>query len=122
MTFPERMTTRNNTGITPIRDQVLVRRDPPVEQSKGGLFYPQGSAEWPEIGTVLAIGPSVREPGLEPGTRVAFKARAGTALEPDTREGFRPERERVVVLRSGEADGSTGDIIGFVEDEIVEAA
>jgi co-chaperonin GroES (HSP10) len=117
------MTATNDTGVTPIKDQVLVRRDQAKTQSDGGIWYPDGSSEWPVVGTVLAMGPLVQEPGLEPGARVAFKSRAGTALAPDVREGaHRPGWERVIVLRTGEADptGKTvGDILGFVENEQV---
>lgn len=112
------MTATNDTGITPIKDQVLVRRDQEKKQTDGGLWLPDGSSEWPTIGTVLALGPLVQEPGLVPGARVAFKTRAGTALAPDVREGaHRQEWERVVVLRTGEADHTVGDILGFVEGE-----
>ena len=112
------MTATNDTGVLPIRDQVLVRRDQEKKRSSGGLWYPDGSSEWPMIGSVLAVGPLVQEPGLEAGARVVFKSRAGTALAPDVREGaHRPEWERVVMLRSGEADRSPGDILGFLEDE-----
>lgn len=119
----------NDTGLSPIQDQVLLRRDPATDRVRG-LYVPQGSEEWDERGTVLAVGPLVREPGIVPGARVLFRPRAGSALAPDRREPGQPDAwERVVVLRSGEAPGmarpagpcspdtGAGDILGVIEEE-----
>jgi co-chaperonin GroES (HSP10) len=122
------MTPTNHIGVRPIRDQVVIRRDPAETLYKTLIHRPQGSEEWPERGTVLAIGPLVTEPGIAPGARVLFQARPGTALvparlEPDQRKDW----ERVVVLRSGDADraaparphapSGTGDILAIIEEE-----
>lgn len=119
----------NDTGVRPIKDQVLLRRDRATEH-RNGLYLPQGSEEWDQRGTVLAIGPLVREPGIVPGARVLFRSRAGTALVPDRREPGQPVAwERVVVLHTGEApahtrttgpcdpDTGAGDILGVIEEE-----
>ncbi len=119
----------NDTGWKPIKDQVLLRRDPAKERVNG-LYLPQGSEEWDQRGTVLAVGPLVREPGIVPGARVLFRPRAGTALVPDRREPDQPASwERVVVLRTGEVEGAAtsagpcnpdtgaGDILGIIEEE-----
>lgn len=121
------MTPTNNTGITPIKDQVLVRRDQAVTQSAGGIHFPGGSELWESKGTVLAVGPLVQE--LVPGTRIYFKGGAGRALIPDDREGGREEWERVIVLNSGDATQGAeapagraskkqyGSILGIIEEE-----
>jgi len=119
----------NDTGLSPIKDQVLLRRDPAEERVRG-LYVPQGSEEWPQRGTVLAIGPLVREPGIVPGARVLFRPRAGSALVLDRREPAQLDTwERVVVLRTGEVPGAArpagpcspdtgaGDILGIIEEE-----
>lgn len=80
---------------TPIKDQVLVRQDPPKEKvGSGVLFAPQGSEEYPPMGTVLKVGPGKVGPGggripldVKPGDRVMFKRKPGSALVPDAREG-----------------------------------
>lgn len=126
-----RRMTPNDTGITPRKDQVLVRRDPAETMHRARLHLPQGSEDWPQKGTVLATGPLVNEPGVVPGARVLFQPRPGTALVPDRREPDQPkEWERVVVLRIGGArvapeakrgpsDNYTGpgDILGIIEEE-----
>lgn len=128
------MTATNDTGITPIQDQVLVRRDQADKKMAGGLLWrPDAAWDWPTRGTVLAVGPSVKDPGLVPGARVFFRPRPGSALVPDNREpGEKDKRawERVIVLRSGDLprprpagpsaaavhDGM-GDILGIIEEE-----
>jgi co-chaperonin GroES (HSP10) len=118
----------NDTGVRPIQDQVLVRRDEPEKQTRGGLHLPDGSWDWPVCGTVLAIGPQVT--GLAVGERVLFRSRGSTALIPDTREPDQPASwERVVVLRTGEARCTTTsaltgpraptdgrDLLGIIEE------
>ena len=119
------MTLNNDIGIRPIRDQVVVRRDPAETMYRALIHRPQGSEEWPETGTVLAIGPRVTIPGVVPAARVLFQARPGTALVPNRHE---PEQskawERVVVLRSGDCpndpnvpDAPAGDLLAIIEEE-----
>lgn len=88
----------NDTGLRPLKDFLYVRRDEAIVQ-KGSLFVPQGLEEWPLVGTVLAVGPDVKDPDVVPGARVLFKNKASSALYPDSREGgMKPEWERVVKL------------------------
>lgn len=93
------MTSTNNTGVHPIADQVLVRRDPSQKQTPGGLWVPDGSESWPTFGLVLEVGPRVKEPSIVAGCRVLFKSRPGSALTPDEREGGKDVWERVVMLK-----------------------
>lgn len=97
----------NDTGVRPIRDQVLLRRVAPTLMS-GGIHLVE--EEWPNIGTVLAVGPGVKAPELVAGVRVMFHSRPARALIPDTREpNQRKEWVRVVML-------AEEDIMAIVED------
>lgn len=107
--------------VRPIGDGVLVRQDRPQEKvgREGLIFAPQGSETWPNIGTVVAVGPGKfndqgeREPmdeGLVPGARVMFQRKPSSALEPDAREGNRPEWKDLLML-------TEADIIGILEEE-----
>lgn len=68
--------------IRPLRDKVLVRRDPSAPASKGGIIIPDTAQEDVFSGTVVAVGDgwSCPEPGcpahlqmdLSPGDRVIF--------------------------------------------------
>lgn len=107
--------------VRPIGNGVLVRQDRPLDKvGREGLIYaPQGSETWPNIGTVVAVGSGrtndhgVRvalDSGLVPGARVMFQRKPSTALEPDWREGNRPEWKDLLML-------SEDDIIGIIEEE-----
>lgn len=81
--------------IRPIKNRVLVRQDPP--QDKIGIFYvPQGSENYPNYGTVEAVGPGVTE-NIKVGDRILFKRKPDSALNPDTREG-KSEFDGLLVL------------------------
>jgi co-chaperonin GroES (HSP10) len=103
----------NNTGVRPIQDRVMVRRDPSMDRTKSGLHVPDGLEDWPTVGTVLAVGPHVEDPELAPGLRVFFQSRPASGLIRDDREPGEREKtewERVILLREE-------DILGIVEDE-----
>lgn len=69
-----------------LADNILVEQDPPSNQ-KGLLFVPKGKEEYPNIGTVKAIGPDVQEPDIVVGARVIFKRKPDSALAPEARPG-----------------------------------
>lgn len=107
--------------VRPIGDSVLVRQDRPQDRvgREGLIFAPQGSETYPNIGTVVAVGPGkvndhgVRVPldeGLIPGARVMFQRKPSSSLEPDWREGNRPEWRDLLML-------SEDDIIGIISEE-----
>lgn len=103
--------------VTPIKDQVLVLADPAKDRTSSGLYYPQGSEDWPSLGTVMAVGPGriieggEREPmGVEVGDRVLFKRQPASALVPDSREGDPRGWHGLVML-------DEKSIIGVVFDE-----
>lgn len=102
-------------NIRPIRDQVLVRQDPKQEKV-GSLFVPQGSEDYPNHGTILAVGPGTVTQGgqfveltVSVGQRVLFKRRPNTALVPDAREDSGSEFKNLLMLRES-------DILAIVEE------
>lgn len=99
----------NDTGVSPVGDRVLIRRDPPVEMYKGSIVMLDNNDSWPWTGVVLAIGPKVDDPDVVPGARVLFQPKGSSALIPDTRESGRPEWERVVRV-------PLENVLGIVEE------
>ncbi len=102
-------------NIRPIRDQVLVHQDPKQEKV-GSLYVPQGSENYPDYGTILAVGPGTVSQGgqfielnVRVGERVLFKRRANTALVPDAREDSGSEFKDLLMLRES-------DILAVVEE------
>ena len=73
----------------PLGERVVLRRDPMLEQSSGGVQLPEKAREKPVRGTVLAVGPGVplgkgdvfAYHKLKPGDYVQFSPHAGTELE-----------------------------------------
>lgn len=96
-------------GLRPIRDQVIVRQDPPADRLKNGLYVPDSARRelYEDLGTVEGVGSNVLD--VRVGDRVLFKRRPDSALIPDIREGGRDEWINLLVLREA-------DIIGVIED------
>jgi chaperonin GroES len=70
-------------NIKPLNDRVIVQRDEEEKVSGGGIILPS-DGEKPAVGTVLAVGPGVRnEAGawkpttVKPGDRIIFGKYAG---------------------------------------------
>jgi co-chaperonin GroES (HSP10) len=57
-------------GFRPLRDRILVRRDPGMEERIGSIIVPDCAQKPQFTGTVMAIGPKVC--CLRPGDRVLF--------------------------------------------------
>jgi chaperonin GroES len=101
------------SSIRPIRDQVLIKQDPPKEKLASGLFVPDGVREkYEDIGTVLEVGPgkplengSLLKPAVEKGDRVMFKRRPGSHLG-----DANPEWKDLLMLRDE-------DIMGVIYEE-----
>lgn len=91
------------TRIRPIRDLVLVERDPAPVQSAGGIWFPEASSAAPSVpwrattGTAIAVGPKVK--GVQAGDRLALPELGGVEIR---HEGillsFFPEAEIIGVL------------------------
>lgn len=54
----------------PIDDRVVIRPDDPETTSPGGIVLPEASAEKPQLGCVLAVGPNAGQ--VNKGDRVLF--------------------------------------------------
>lgn len=61
---------------------MLVRQDPP-DNMRGALYVPQGKEEYPNMGTVLAIGSKVD--CVNVGDRVVFQRKPASAISPEAR-------------------------------------
>ena len=64
--------------------KVLVRQDAAVSR-RGAILLPQGKEEYPNFGTILAVGGEVTD--IAVGDRVLFKRKPESALAPDSRQG-----------------------------------
>ncbi len=93
-------------NIRCLQDQVLVRQVAKKEKI-GSLYVPQGSEQYPNEGTVLAVGPGKFYPGcasrippdVAVGDVVLFKRKPGSALIADSREGGPAEFKDLIMLR-----------------------
>lgn len=63
--------------IRPLRDRVIVRRDPPNDKTPGGLYVPETARTKVTIGTVLAVGPGAFE---QNGTRRPVDVKVGDRI------------------------------------------
>jgi co-chaperonin GroES (HSP10) len=48
-------------SVTPIGDYLLVRPDPTVEETEEGIHIPEGAQKKAHRGTVVAVGPRVKD-------------------------------------------------------------
>lgn len=64
------------TTFEPIDDRVVIVPDARETESSGGIVLPEGTADKPQLGKVLAVGPNVVQ--VKPGDRVLFSPYAET--------------------------------------------
>lgn len=101
----------NDTGVRPVGDKVLLRRDAKKETYKASqIVMLDGYDSWPWTAVVLEVGPQVKDPEIVSGARVLFQPKGSSALTPDNREGGKPEWDRVVQVPEE-------NILGVVEEE-----
>ncbi|RKY19537.1 MAG: co-chaperone GroES [Planctomycetota bacterium] len=81
------------TNLTPMGDNVIVRRIAAEEMSAGGIVLPESAKEKPREGVVIAVGEGrmndqgVRHaPGLKQKDHVIFSSYAGTEIKIDGEE------------------------------------
>src|SRR5262245_36676831 len=79
------------TGVRPLGDKILVRRDEAQTKTDSGIFLPETGKERPKTGTVEAVGTGAlsTETGkripltVKKGDRIIFTSYAGTELKLD---------------------------------------
>lgn len=81
-------TPATKTNVTPLGDNVLVRRIKAEEKTAGGIVLPESAKEKPREGVVISVGPGklneqgVRNaPDLKKNDRVIFSSYAGTEIK-----------------------------------------
>lgn len=74
--------------IRPLHDYLLVKRQDPEKQSKGGIIIPDAAAEKQETAQVVAVGPGKRTEagalvpvGVSPGDTVLIAKYAGQEVK-----------------------------------------
>jgi chaperonin GroES len=103
-------------NIRPLRDQILVKQDPPKEKI-GTLFVPQGKEEFENFGTVIAVGPgTIGQTGeiipnsVKPGDRVLFKRRPASVLGEDFKDQVMLRDEDMLAVLEEGAVGATDGV------------
>lgn len=67
-------------GARPLKDQVVIERDEPIEKSPGGILIPDAARDRQMArGTIRAAGPESKEK-LKEGDRVLFSKYAGVEV------------------------------------------
>jgi chaperonin GroES len=95
--------------IRPIQDRILVRRDPPTDVTKGGLYIPDMAKEKLTRGTVIAVGPGKLvgtrfvETTLKVGDHIVFGKYSGSEVE------HRGEDDKIFMTED--------EILGVIEEE-----
>lgn len=95
---------KNETGISPLNELVLVRPDAIAKKNAAGVLTDQKAAKQkPIFGTVLAVGtkPMKEKFFVEPGDRVMYKYYGG--------DYFDHNREELVLIKEGNLLCKVGD-------------
>lgn len=100
----------DEAGAHPLQNLVMVKPDEKEEKISGTmLIVPESSRRPSQTGTVLAVGPEVKEPELKTGARVMFALFSG--LEVPLAEG------NVTFLRESPLWGHSDELVGILVDE-----
>lgn len=83
--------TTKSTGIRPLHDKILVKRDEAETKTTSGIFLPETGKEKPKTGVIHAVGDGAlntdtgeRIPlSVKKGDRVIFTSYAGTEVKLD---------------------------------------
>lgn len=74
-------------NLKPLADRVVIKTDKPEETTKSGIILTNSAKEKPQIATVIAVGPGVKEDGgLKPmsvkeGDKVLTSKYGGTEVK-----------------------------------------
>lgn len=96
-------------NIRPLHDRIVIRRDPEMTQTAGGIYIPDTAREKNQSGTVVAVGKGkADEHGkitpleVKVGDRVLFGKYAGTETPRQTLESG---GEELIIMREEEILG-----------------
>jgi chaperonin GroES len=92
-------------SLRPLHDRLIVKRLEQETKTASGIVIPEGAAEKPDQGEVVAVGPGKRdasgkriEPDLKVGERVLFGKYAGQSVKVDGEELLVLREEDVVAV------------------------
>jgi len=69
--------------MKPLRNMILIKVDEPEQATKSGILLGEATKQYPPYGTVLDIGPEVKE--VKVGDKVMFERYASIILDNDER-------------------------------------
>lgn len=94
---------KNEIGVRPLHDRILVRRMAEEEKTAGGLFIPDTAKEKPSRGEIIATGKGrVTEDGkvlpleVKAGDKVLFGRYSGTELKLEGQEYLMMREEDIL--------------------------
>src|SRR6202166_3289144 len=101
-------------NVTPLHDQVLVRRVEEKETAKGGILMPDTAKEKTQEGEVMAVGAGKIERGhrvpldVKVGDRILFGKYTGNDIKIDEQESLILREEQILARLSGIAKAASG--------------
>ncbi|HND85057.1 MAG TPA: co-chaperone GroES [Pseudobdellovibrionaceae bacterium] len=94
---------KNEIGVRPLHDRILVRRMAEEDKTAGGLYIPDTAKEKPQKGEIIATGKGrVSEDGkvfpleVKSGDKILFSKYAGTELKLDGQEYLMMREEDIL--------------------------
>lgn len=71
--------------IRPLDDRVVIQTDKPEETTKSGIILTNSAQEKPQVATVIAVGPGIKETAMsvQVGDKVLTGKYAGTEIKID---------------------------------------
>ena len=95
-------------NLKPLGDRVVVKPSEQEEQTKSGIFLPETAKEKPQQGTIIAVGPGVRNDSgdrvamdVEEGNTVLYAKYAGTTIKLDGDEYLILKESDVLAIVTG---------------------
>ena len=95
-------------NLKPLGDRVVVKPSEQEEQTKSGIFLPETAKEKPQQGTIIAVGPGVRNDSgdrvamdVEEGNTVLYAKYAGTSIKLDGDEYLILKESDVLAIVEG---------------------
>lgn len=79
-------------NLKPLADRVVIKTDKPEETTKSGIILTNSAKEKPQVATVIAVGPGVKENGVltpmnvKVGDKVLTSKYGGTEVKVDDEE------------------------------------